>query len=51
MINYIKYTDQELLNILSKHGSLTFLAKTGLKKELLRRDIVKESKKMIELEK
>ncbi len=39
MSNYRNYTNKELLNILSKRDSLTFLAKTELKKELLKRNI------------
>ncbi len=49
MANYLNYTNQELLEILSKYNSLTFLARTELKKELLKRDIVSNSKDFEEL--
>ncbi|WP_108808467.1 hypothetical protein [Aquimarina spinulae] len=50
MANYNKYTDQELLGILGKYNSLTFIAKTELKKELVKRNIFKDTKDFKQLE-
>lgn len=49
MSNYLNYTDQELLEILGKYNSLTFLARIELKKELLNRGIVDGSRDFEEL--
>ncbi len=51
MANYIDYTNGELLEILSKYDSLTFIAKIELKNELVKRNMDKGTEDFKRLEK